>query len=54
MLSLEQLREIDPKFKNVSDAKLTNVRDNLYEIGQLAFECWFEEQQQKKSKLAGK
>ncbi len=44
MITLKQLREIEPLLEKVSDEELTIIRDLLYKQGQLAFECWLEEQ----------
>jgi hypothetical protein len=44
MLSLEELKEIDPDL-NLTDKELEEIREKLYELGQLAFEVWLEERQ---------
>lgn len=43
MLSLKELRKIDPDLENVSDAQLRNVRAKLYALGELAFDVWANE-----------
>lgn len=43
MISLEQCRKIDPKLDNLSDEKLTHIRDLLYEFGYLAMETYIED-----------
>ena len=40
MISLEDLRKIDPDLKNMSDERLFEVRAKLYALGQLAFDSW--------------
>lgn len=40
MLSLEQIRKINPEFQKSSDAEIIKVRDSLYELGQLIFDDW--------------
>lgn len=40
MLSIEQLRKIDPTLSDHTDEELERVRAKLYEIGQFAFEQW--------------
>ena len=40
MLSLEQLRQADPRLREVPDDVLDRVRANLYGLGQFAFEEW--------------
>lgn len=42
LLSLSQLREIDPSLRLVSDEDLEIVRSSLYEMAQLAFDVWNE------------
>lgn len=49
MLSLEQCRKIDPELKNLSDEELLEVRDLLYQMGQLAFDNWAKEKWGSKS-----
>ncbi len=44
MISFEELRKIEPALEKVSDEELTIIRNLLYAQGQLAFECWLEEQ----------
>lgn len=41
MLSLDQLRKIDPDLANLSDEQLTAIRADLYQTTQLAFEVWW-------------
>lgn len=48
MFSLEKCRKIDPSL-NLSDEKLTVMRDKLYELGQLIFEDWLEQRGGSKS-----
>ncbi len=43
MLSLEQIRKIDPGLKDVSDQDLETIVADLYCLGQLAFDVWKEE-----------
>ena len=43
MLSLEQCRKIDPRLKDMPDEAVAKIRDLLYEVGQLAFDTWTEE-----------
>lgn len=44
MFTLEQCRKIDPELEGLSDEELLQIRDNFYEITQLAFEAWVEKQ----------
>ena len=38
MLSLEDIRKIDPELSDVSDAELEEVLATLYELGRLAYD----------------
>ncbi|MBP6948713.1 MAG: hypothetical protein KBB50_01400 [Candidatus Pacebacteria bacterium] len=40
MISLEQCRKIDPSLGNLTDAELTEIRNALYELGNIAFKTW--------------
>lgn len=41
MITITELRKIDPELSNVSDEELIEVRDELYEIGQSAFDMFW-------------
>ena len=43
MLSLNQLREVDPRLRDCPDDVLERVRAKLYELGQFAFDEWLKE-----------
>lgn len=43
MLSLEELRKIDPTLSDLSDAELIKVRNDLYKLGQIVFDDWASE-----------
>jgi hypothetical protein len=53
MISLEELREIEPGFKGMSDKEMEEIRDLLYAQGQLIFDCWMEDEAIAKKKLNG-
>jgi len=40
MLSLHQLRKIDPILKDLPDEEVLRMREQLYELGELIFEDW--------------
>lgn len=40
MLSIAQLRKIDPSKKNLSDEQLEEIRHAMYEMVQLAYDVW--------------
>ena len=47
MLSIEQARKIEPELKNFSDQEVLEVLNDMYGIGELAFEKWQNEMFQK-------
>ena len=38
MISLNRLRELEPKLKDASDEEVAKIRDQLYELAQLTFD----------------
>ena len=40
MLSVEQLRKIDPDLAHLSDDEVLRVRNTFYELGQIMYEDW--------------
>lgn len=47
MLTLEQLRKIDPDLKDCPDEELIKIRSALYELGNFAFDTWLVERNKK-------
>jgi hypothetical protein len=45
MLSLQELRRIDPAIGNLSDPQLRRLRAKLYALGELAFDISADKQQ---------
>ncbi len=43
MLSIEELKKIDPSLKELSDEEVAIVRARLYEMVQLSFDSWWED-----------
>lgn len=43
MLTLLELRKIDPELANLTDDELTALRADLYQTAQLAFDKWWTE-----------
>ncbi len=41
MLSVEQIKKIDPSLADMSESELEKLREALYEVGQLAFDVWW-------------
>lgn len=42
MISIEELRKIDPRLIEKSDEEVIKIRSYLYALGQLAFDSWLE------------
>lgn len=42
MISLEELRKIDPDLENISDEELIKIRHSLYSLGKLSLETFIE------------
>ena len=40
MLSVEQLRKIDPELKHLSDDEVLQVCNTFYALGQIMYEDW--------------
>jgi len=41
VISLEDLRKIDPELNDLTDEELEQIRAELYQLGQLAFDVWW-------------
>lgn len=42
MISLDQLRELEPKLKNASDEEVAEIRERLYGLAQLAYDRYID------------
>jgi len=40
MISLNRIRELEPKLANASDEEVAVIREYLYGLGQLFYETW--------------
>jgi hypothetical protein len=40
MVSIAQLRKIDPNLAHLSDEEISEIRDELHDLGQLIFDDW--------------
>ncbi len=40
MLSIKKCQQLNPELKNLSEEEILQIRDSLYELGQLALENW--------------
>ncbi len=43
MISLDRIRELEPKLKSASDEEVAIIREKLYGLAQLAFESWVDD-----------
>ncbi len=43
MFSIEQCRKIEPEFKDLTDEEILEVLNDMYGLGQLAYEKWIRE-----------
>lgn len=43
MITLERMREIEPKLKHASDDEVAEIRERLYGLAQLAYDRWVDE-----------
>lgn len=43
MISLDQIRSLEPKLKDSSDEEVSIIREKLYELAQLTFDSWVDE-----------
>lgn len=43
MISLNRIRELEPKLKDASDEEVALIREKIYEMAQLTFERWRDE-----------
>ncbi len=48
MISLEELRALEPKLKDTSDKELLEIRRLLYAQAELALECYWKMKKDKK------
>jgi hypothetical protein len=42
MLSIDQLKKLDPKLAHLSDDEILEIRNSLYDLGGLVFDDWLE------------
>lgn len=45
MLNLEEIRKIDPKFREITDEELVKIRDLLYGLANLAMDSYIDTKQ---------
>lgn len=43
MITLDRIRQLEPKLKDASDEEVAVIREYLYGLGQLFYETWVEE-----------
>ena len=47
MISLNRIREIEPKLRDLSDEQVAEIRDRIYEMAQLAYDSYKEQRDSK-------
>jgi len=40
MLSIDELKKIEPALQDLSDEEITDIRARLYALAELALDCW--------------
>jgi hypothetical protein len=53
MITLNDMKRIDPKLSKYSDQELEKIRALLYSLGQLAFDSWMDRQKGSKKSPKG-
>ena len=43
MITLDRIRQLEPKLKDASDEEVAVIREYLYGLGHLMFETWQDE-----------
>ncbi len=51
MIGLEEMRNIDPRLREIPDQELIKIRHSLYALGQLALERYLEHKNGSKNPL---
>ena len=51
MISLQKIRQLEPRLAERSDSELEELRDGLYDVAQLAFEVWWTEKHGSKNPI---
>ena len=46
-MSLERLRQLEPKLRNYSDEEVTRIREKIYELAQLSYDSYREQSDSK-------
>ena len=52
MLSIDQLKKIDPALQDLSDEEITDIRARLYGLAELALDCWADQVREKSPSVA--
>tara|TARA_B100001939_G_scaffold290812_1_gene262384 strand:+ start:283 stop:462 length:180 start_codon:yes stop_codon:yes gene_type:complete len=47
MITLSRIREIEPSLRDASDEEVAQIRDQIYGLAQLAYDCYKKENDSK-------
>lgn len=48
MLSIEECRKLIPDSEKFTDEEILDIKRRLYDLAELAFECWLQENKNQK------
>jgi hypothetical protein len=51
MLTINELKSIDPSLQDLSDEEITDIRARLYALAELALDCWADQLRKKNTTL---
>jgi len=52
MLSIDELKKIDPALQDLSDEEITDIRARLYALAELALDCWADQVRENSGSVA--
>ena len=52
MLTINELKEIDPSLQDLSEEEITDIRAKLYALAELTLDCWADHVREKKPSVA--
>ena len=52
MLSIDELKKIDPALQDLSDEEITDIKARLYALAEFALDCWADQVREKSPSIA--
>ena len=52
MLTIDELKKIDPLLQDLSDEEITDIRARLYALAELALDCWADQVRENNTSFA--